>query len=359
MKKYSLYGLWILTFIFIGCQEPNKSVEKSDRQSQTEQKGTPQQHKFAIAIHGGAGMYKSGELSDSLENAYKAKLKEAISTGHKILADGGSAVEAVQATINVMENSPLFNAGKGAVLTNAETAEMDASIMRGKDLNAGSVAGVKHIKNPINLAIDVMNKSQHVMLYGDGAETFAFNHGYDSIPQSYFITDRRLKEVHKMKKKGGYKTTSVFYDSKLKAKKFGTVGCVALDQNGNLAAGTSTGGLTNKKFGRIGDSPIIGAGTYANNKTCAVSCTGWGEYYIRGTVAYDMSALMEYANLSVEEATHKIIHEKQPELGGDGGIIAMDHYGNVSLDFNTTSMFRAQMDDEGNLEIALYGQDKE
>ncbi len=349
MKKIPFYCLCGLFLIFTSCQK-NASTASQEKTTQKE----PVQHKFAIAIHGGAGYIKPENFSDSLKQAYHDKLKEAITTGYTILKKGGNATDAVRATINVMENSPLFNAGKGAVLAHDEKPYLDASIMNGKTLEAGAVAGVSHIKNPINLALAVLEHSRHVMLYGKGAEAFAREQGFEMIPESYFITPRRLKQVQAVKREEANKTT--YYDPYVKDKKFGTVGCVALDKNGNLAAGTSTGGLTNKRYGRIGDSPIIGAGTYANNKTCAVSCTGVGEYYIRGVVAYDVSALMQYAGLSLAEATHKIIHEKQPAIGGSGGIIAVDHYGNISLDFNTPGMFRAQMDDQGNLKIGMFSQ---
>lgn len=346
MKTPARYCLIGLLLISLACRE----------QASTGATKEPEQQEFAIAIHGGAGDIRPDQLPDSLEQAYKDKLEEAIKTGHQLLKNGGTAVEAVQATINVMEDSPLFNAGKGAVLNHQERPELDAAIMEGKTLNAGAIAGVSHIKNPINLAFKVMTRSKHVLLDGAGAENFALEQGLDTVSESYFITPRRRDQVKAIKKEEAQKS-AVYYDPILKTKKMGTVGCVALDKEGNLAAGTSTGGLTNKRFGRIGDSPLIGAGTYANNESCAVSCTGEGEYYIRGVVAYDMAALMKYKGLSVTEATRKIIHHKQPELGGSGGIIAMDHYGNVSQDFNTSGMFRAKMDDQGNLEVALYKQD--
>lgn len=334
-------------FLFISCNPQNPQDKKSSSVPST-------QHEFAIALHGGAGVIKKENMSDSLEQAYKDKLKEAITTGHKVLEKGGTAVEAVQATINVMENSPLFNSGKGAVLNHEEKPELDASIMDGKTLNAGAIAGVSHIKNPIDLAISVMNDSPHVLLAGKGAEQFALTQGFDTVPSTYFITKNRLDQVRRMKENSKNKTASVYYDPYVQDDKFGTVGAVALDKDGNLAAGTSTGGTANKLYGRIGDSPIIGAGTYANNKTVAVSSTGTGEYYIRGVVAYDISALMEYKGMSLAEATHKVIQEKQIELGGDGGVVAMDKYGNVSHEFNTPGMFRAKMDDKGNIEIGIY-----
>lgn len=335
-------SLFILVFLLIGilaCQ--------STKNNFTDKKTNAQ--KFSIAIHGGAGDMKKEWMSDSLQEAYKAKLTEAIQAGHEILAKEGTAIEAVQAAINILEDSPLFNAGKGAVLNHLEKPELDASIMEGKTLNAGAVAGVSKIKNPIDLAIEVMNNSGHVMLAGAGAEQFAVEQGFELVPESYFITENRLRAVRAAKNSSH---SAVLSDETIN--KMGTVGCVALDRHGNLAAGTSTGGINNKRYGRIGDSPIIGAGTYANNKTCAVSSTGAGEYYIRGTVAYDMSALMEYAGLSVQEAAEKVIHEKQPQLGGSGGLIAMDNKGRISMEFNTSGMFRASMDEEGNLEVKIF-----
>lgn len=352
MKTYSLSLFLSICFLFFACNPQQKE------QSQSSTQDVPK-HEFAIALHGGAGVIKKENMSDSLEQAYKEKLKEAITAGHQILEDGGSAIEAVKATINVMENSPLFNSGKGAVLNHEEKPELDASIMDGKTLNAGAIAGVSHIKNPIDLAISVMNDSPHVLLAGAGAEQFAMEQGFDTVPSSYFVTKRRLDQVRRMKANAKGKTASVFYDPYIQDDKYGTVGCVALDKDGNLAAGTSTGGTANKLYGRIGDSPIIGAGTYANNHTVAVSSTGTGEYFIRGVVAYDISALMEYKGMSLAEATHKVIQEKQVELGGDGGVVAMDKNGNVSHEFNTPGMFRAKMDDQGNIEIGIYKEDQQ
>ncbi len=238
-----------------------------------------------------------------------------------------------------MENSPLFNAGKGAVFTNQGTIEHDASIMSGENLNAGASTGTMYVKNPITLAHSIMTNSEHVFLSREGAEEFAKMVNLEIVEQDYFYTDFRFNQLKKQKNSPS---------------KFGTVGCVAMDINGNLAAGTSTGGMTNKKWGRIGDSPIIGAGTYANNKTCAISCTGSGEYFMRSVVAYDISALMEYKGLSLKEAVFKVIHKKLPSIGGDGGLIAIDNKGNIVMDFNTPGMYRASINKDGEKNIAIY-----
>ncbi|HRP61064.1 MAG TPA: isoaspartyl peptidase/L-asparaginase, partial [Vicingus sp.] len=253
--------------------------------------------KFAIAIHGGAGTILKKNMTELQEKEYKQKLDEALNAGYVILEKGGSAIDATEAAIKIMEDSPLFNAGKGAVFTNAETNELDAAIMNGNTLEAGAVAGVTHIKNPISLAKLVMNKSEHVLMIGSGAENFAKQHKMILVDTSYFFDENRFNQLQKLKQTE--KTKLDHSDeqgdiSNFKDSKFGTVGAVALDQHGNIAAATSTGGMTNKKYGRVGDSPIIGAGTYANNNTCAVSCTGHGEFFIRNVVAYDVSALMEY-----------------------------------------------------------------
>jgi beta-aspartyl-peptidase (threonine type) len=255
-----------------------------------------------------------------------------------------------------MEDSPLFNAGKGAVFTHEGSNELDASIMDGATLNAGAVAGVKHIKNPIDLARDVMQKSEHVMLYGAGAEEFAKGMGYKMMDKSYFYTQNRYESLQRVleKEKSKNEKKISFEDSYIKNSKFGTVGCAALDKHGNLASGTSTGGMTNKRWNRIGDAPIIGAGTYANNATCAISSTGWGEYFIRSVVAYDISALMEYKGMTLQEAASEVIQKKVPALGGDGGIVAIDKDGNVAMEFNTAGMYRATMNSEGELIIKIY-----
>ena len=277
---------------------------------------------FSIAIHGGAGTITRKNMTPEKENAYRSKLKETLNVGYSILNKGGTSLDAVEATIRIMENSELFNAGKGAVFTNAGTNELDASIMDGRNLKAGAVARVKTVKNPISAARKVMEETWHVMLSGDGADKFAKEQGLDIVDPNYFYTQRRWDSL-----------------KKIQVEKHGTVGCVALDKHGNLAAGTSTGGLTNKRWGRVGDSPIIGSGTYANNQTCAVSGTGQGEYFIRGNVAYDVSAIMEYKGKSVGEAAQNVIR-KLSDKGGNGGIITMDSKGNISMPFNTAGMYR-------------------
>ena len=277
---------------------------------------------FSIAIHGGAGTITRKNMTPEKENAYRSKLKETLNVGYSILNKGGTSLDAVEATIRIMENSELFNAGKGAVFTNAGTNELDASIMDGRNLKAGAVARVKTVKNPISAARKVMEETWHVMLSGDGADKFAKEQDLDIVDPNYFYTQRRWDSL-----------------KKIQVEKHGTVGCVALDKHGNLAAGTSTGGITNKRWGRVGDSPIIGAGTYANNQTCAVSGTGQGEYFIRGNVAYDVSAIMEYKGKSVGEAAQNVIR-KLSDKGGNGGIITMDSKGNISMPFNTAGMYR-------------------
>ena len=291
---------------------------------------------FSIAIHGGAGTITRKNMTPGKENAYRSKLKETLNVGYSILNKGGTSLDAVEATIRIMENSELFNAGKGAVFTNAGTNELDASIMDGRNLKAGAVARVKTVKNPISAARKVMEETWHVMLSGDGADKFAKEQGLDIVDPSYFYTQRRWDSL-----------------KKIQVEKHGTVGCVALDKHGNLAAGTSTGGLTNKRWGRVGDSPIIGAGTYANNQTCAVSGTGQGEYFIRGNVAYDVSAIMEYKGKSVGEAAQNVIR-KLSDMGGNGGIITMDSKGDISMPFNTAGMYRGFRKAGQAAEIFIY-----
>ena len=334
--------LLLISLILIACHDSPKLSKEKD---------LPKTPKFGIVIHGGAGVIKKENMTDSLQKAYEEKLQEAIDVGHKILSEGGTAIEAVQRTINIMENSPLFNSGKGAVLNAEGIAELDASIMDGKTKNAGAISGVQHIKNPINLAFKVMEESSHVMLSAQGAEEFAKLHQLEFVDNSYFMTERRKRALEASKAREKGVSSNEFF---LSNEKYGTVGCAALDQNGNLAAGTSTGGMTNKKYGRIGDSPIIGAGTYANNKTCAISATGHGEYFIRNVVAYDISAMMEYQGISLEQAAKRVIQKKLTDLGGTGGIVGIDKKGNVVMEFNTPGMFRATKNVKGETEIKMY-----
>ncbi len=321
LKKILFITLWSVLNISVGAQE-----------------------NYAIVIHGGAGVMSKSRMTDEKQQQYITVLNAALQLGEKLLKKGADATDVVVNVINVMENSPLFNAGKGAVFTSEGKNELDASIMEGKTLNAGAVAGVHDIKNPINAAREVMIHSEHVMLSGKGASEFAKKQGLEMVSNKYFYTKSRhesLKQLQKREREREQKDN------------MGTVGCAVLDSHGNLCAGTSTGGMTNKKYGRIGDSPIIGAGTYANNTTCAVSCTGHGEYYIRLGFARDISALMEYKNLGVEEACREEIR-KLSELQGTGGVIAVDAKGNIAMEFNTSGMFRGYIKSNGEKEIAIF-----
>ncbi len=303
-----------------------------------------QDNKFGIVIHGGAGKIVKGSMSPEREAEYTAKLNEVLATGYKILSEGGSSLDAVQSVIKLMEDSPLFNAGKGAVLTEKGVAELDASIMDGKTLAAGAVAGIKHVKSPITLARLVMEKSPHVMMIGGGAEEFAKQNDLEMVENEYFITKERWESYQKALKRE---------EEKKKIEKHGTVGAVALDKSGNIAAGTSTGGMMMKKFGRVGDAPIIGAGTYANNNTCGVSATGHGEYFIRIGVAKDISSLMEYKGMKLEDASEAVI-KKVGNLGGTGGVIALDKNGNVAMPFNTEGMYRGYYMSGGKPVVLMY-----
>ena len=341
MKRSLLFFLVLLAFIGLACQQ-----EKSVSDSVSEKSENSAEEIVAIVIHGGAGVMSRDRMSEEKQKEYIAKLDEAISKGHSILRDGGTAMEAVQRTINILEDSPLFNAGKGAVFNHEGYNELDASIMDGQTLNAGAVAGITNVKNPINLAYEVMANSDHVLLSGSGAQEFAKTRNIEMVDTSYFATPSRLEAL----KRAQNKTALLNWEDK----KFGTVGCVALDKDGNIVAGTSTGGMTNKRWNRIGDSPIIGAGTYANNATCGVSSTGWGEYFIRLAVAHDISAQMLYKNTSLQEAAEDVILKKLPEIGGDGGIVALDKDGNISMVFNTPGMFRASIDKNGEKTIKIF-----
>ena len=305
---------------------------------------------FSIAIHGGAGTLVKGMMTPELESQYKQALKIALDNGYLVLEKGGTAIDAVEEAVKLLEDSHLFNAGKGSVFTATEEHEMDASIMDGKTLNAGAVSLITGIKNPVSLARDVMEKSEHVFLAGAGAMQFAKQLKYKVEDASYFYDEFRHKQWLEIKDTHSFQLDH----AKKKDSKFGTVGAVACDQNGNIAAATSTGGMTNKKWGRVGDSPMIGAGNYANNKTCAISCTGSGEFFIRGVVAYDVACLMEHKGLSVEEASNEVIHKRILEINGDGGLIAVDAKGNIAMPFNTDGMYRACKSSTGKEDLSIY-----
>ena len=315
MKKY----LCLLTIILFSCNNHDEN-------------------KIAIVIHGGAGIILKENISKSKEDSIINKLDEAISKGWGLLKKGQSSEMAVIETIKILEDSPLFNAGKGSVFNSEGKVENDASIMRGNDLNAGASSGTSNVKNPITLAANIMNHSEHLFLSGKGAENFAKNRNLEIVNNEYFHTKFRYNQL--LNKKG--------------EDKYGTVGCVAIDVNGNIVAGTSTGGMTNKRWGRIGDSPIIGAGTYANNNTCGISSTGSGEYFIRTVAAYQVSSLLENHNYDLKKAMNKVIHEKIGAIGGDGGMIGIDKNSDISMEFNTPGMYRAFVNKYGEKEICLY-----
>lgn len=325
-KTIILPSLLIFILILFSCKVDRKANHNPEKQT------------WAIVIHGGAGGISRENITTEMDKEYRASLLIALNTGKKILAEGGTALDAVEQTIRIMEDNPLFNAGKGAVFTHDGKNELDAAIMDGSSLSAGAVAGVTDIKNPITAARYVMTKSEHVLLTGAGASQFAKEQGLEIVPPSYFYTDRRFNELQEI----------------LKKEKNGTVGCCALDKNGNLAAGTSTGGMANKRYNRVGDSPIIGAGTYANNRTCAVSGTGHGEYFIRWTVAHDISALMEYKGLTLREASELVVNDKLLKAGGSGGVICVDKSGNISMPFNSKGMFRGFATADGKEGIFIY-----
>ncbi|MEO9965576.1 MAG: isoaspartyl peptidase/L-asparaginase [Reichenbachiella sp.] len=326
MKKCKIFFLAITFFTLCSLQLHAQNIKSVEGPS--------------LVIHGGAGTILKENLTPELEQAYHSKLKQALETGYEILEKGGSSEEAVIAAILVMEDSPLFNAGKGAVFTNEGTNEMDASIMNGGDGSAGAVAGIKTVKNPILAAQAVKNNSEHVMLSGEGAELFARDRGLELVDPSYFYTERRKEQLEKLKK--AEQSNEEGRIQRWKDWKYGTVGAVALDKQGNICAATSTGGMTNKKYGRIGDAPVIGAGTFAN-RICGVSATGHGEYFIRSVVAYDIAARMEYQNKSLAEASYGVVMKKLKLLGGGGGVIALDSKGNISMIFNTSGMYRGYM----------------
>ncbi|RPH32292.1 MAG: isoaspartyl peptidase/L-asparaginase [Bacteroidales bacterium] len=298
---------------------------------------------WAIALHGGAGNILPEDYTQEQQDAYTHELGCALEIGKKILSDGGTSLDAVEHVVRYLEDCPLFNAGKGAVFTHDGKNELDAAIMDGNGLRAGAVAGVRDIKNPISTARLVMDKSEHVFMVGKGASLFAKSQGAEIVDSTYFYTEKSWKSLQRALDK-----------ESVKDKKMGTVGCVALDKSGNLAAATSTGGMTNKRYGRVGDVPIIGSGTYANNNTCAVSATGHGEFFIRYTVSHDISALIEYKGLSLVDAAHQVVNVKLEKAGGKGGIIAVDKHGNMALTMNTPGMFRAFASSKGEQKIAIF-----
>ncbi len=351
-------GLLIAAFVVF----PIGSFAQKAPKPEIKQLQSPQNPRIGFIIHGGAGVIRKGSLSPEREKAYRDKLTEVVTAGYKALQDGKSSLDAVEIAIRMMEDDPLFNAGKGAVFTADGKNELDASIMNGKDLSAGAVAGLHHVKNPITLARAVMEKSPHVMMVGDGAEKFAKEQGIELVDEKYFFTQSRWdalqrvkKEEEAKKKKDAPKPSYAEVPaSREPQNRFGTVGAVALDKYGNIAAGTSTGGMTNKMYGRVGDTPIIGAGTYANNATCGVSGTGWGEYFIRLGVARDISSLMEYRAMPIQAAADLVIHTKLQNAGGDGGVIAMDKFGNMAISFNSEGMYRAYIDKDGKPVVEIY-----
>jgi len=301
---------------------------------------------ISIAIHGGAGVITRSSLSAEDEAAYRTDLARALDAGYEVLQAGGDSLDAVTAAVRILEDSPLFNAGRGAVFNHEGINELDASIMDGRTLKAGAVAGVRHVRNPVDLARRVMERSPHVLLSGAGAEEFALEQGVELVPRKYFFTERRWQQLERARAGDKLGSAALGY--------FGTVGAVARDSRGNLAAATSTGGMTNKRWGRVGDSPIIGAGNYADNGSCAVSATGSGEFFIRSVLAHEISALIKYRGLAVEEAARQAVRERLQGIGGDGGVIVVDREGNVAMQFNTEGMFRGARDSRGRREIAIY-----
>jgi beta-aspartyl-peptidase (threonine type) len=356
MKKQIYLFFFLLTWSFAGIAQGSQA------------------DKITLVIHGGAGTITRKNMTPEMEKAYTATLQKALETGYAVLKKGGTSLDAIEATIHIMEESPLFNAGKGAVFTHEGKNELDASIMEGKTLAAGAVAGVTTIKSPITAARAVMEQSEHVMLTGKGAEEFAKERGLEIVDPSYFYTEKRWEGLqralerekseldHTEGTKPVRKSSQVVVPTEkpvedlifLEGKKFGTVGCVALDSYGNLAAGTSTGGMTNKRWNRIGDAPIIGAGTYANNETCAISATGHGEYFIRAVVGHDISALMAYKGMTLQAAADEVVMKKLVKMGGEGGLVAVDKDGNVAMPFNSEGMYRGYIKADGKAVIGIY-----
>lgn len=311
---------------------------------------------FTIVIHGGAGTILKEDMTPELEQAYSEGLQQALDISYAVLEEGGTAVNAVKAALVLLEDNILFNAGRGSVFTKKGVQEMDAAIMDGSDLSAGAVAGVRNVRNPIELATEVMRNSNHVFLSGKGANDFAIKQGVKLEPDEYFFSQFRYDQWKAIRDSDTYSLDHTHHhlEELMRDRKFGTVGAVARDQHGNLAGATSTGGMTNKKYGRIGDSPMIGAGTYANNKTCAISCTGHGEMFIRSVAAYDVSCLMEYKGLSLQEAMDIVVNEKLVKMNGEGGMIGVDASGNAAMVLNSAGMYRAVKNNKGRNEVAIY-----
>ncbi len=309
-----------------------------------------------MVIHGGAGTILKEDMTPTLEEAYNNGLTKALNAGYAVLEEGGSAVNAVKAAIIYLEDDLLFNAGRGSVFTKKGVQEMDAAIMDGSNLMAGAVSGVRNVRNPIELATEVMRNSNHVFLSGKGANDFAIKQGIKLEPDEYFFSQFRYDQWKQIRDSDNYSLdhTHLQLEELMKEKKFGTVGAVACDVNGNIAAATSTGGMTNKKYGRIGDSPVIGSGTYANNKTCAISCTGHGEIFLRTVAAYDVSCLMEYKGMTLRQAMDVVVMEKLKSLDGEGGMIGVDNEGNVAMIFNSAGMYRGAKNNDGLCEVAIY-----
>ncbi len=335
------------------AEEPARPLAAA-AEKQSENQPDMETKKFGLVIHGGAGTIERSNMTPEKEREYRAGLERALAAGYEILKRGGSSLDAVEAAVRVLEDDPRFNAGRGSVFTSAGTNEMDAAIMDGRTLAAGAVAVLKHVKNPISLARLVMEKSGHVMIDGEGAEAFAKENGIELVDQKYFFTQERWDALQKIKaaekkRAGGAGKAFTITDQD----RHGTVGAVARDKSGNLAAATSTGGTTNKRPGRVGDSPVIGAGTYANNATCAVSATGDGEYFIRASVGHDLSALMEYKGMSLKDAAQAVL-DKVARLGGAGGLVAIDGDGNATLPFNTAGMYRGHVGPDGKLVVEIY-----
>ncbi|HMQ02828.1 MAG TPA: isoaspartyl peptidase/L-asparaginase [Pyrinomonadaceae bacterium] len=354
-----VFSFWLMIVMLFATALPG--VGQKPAMAEIKQLQGPQNPRLGLVIHGGAGVISRGSLTPEREKEFRSKLEEAVLAGYRALQAGRSSLDAVEIAIRILEDSPLFNAGKGAVFTNDGKNELDASIMDGKNLAAGAVAGLKRVKNPITLARAVMEKSEHVMMIGDGAEKFATEQKIELVDTKYFWTQHRWDALQKIlkeeKEKADQSPKSKVQGqrlSELSENKFGTVGAVALDKDGNLAAGTSTGGMTNKRYGRVGDAPIIGAGTYANNSSCAVSGTGWGEYFIRLGIARDVCSLMEYQGQTIQGAADIVIKQKLQRSGGDGGVIALDQFGNIGVSFNSEGMYRAYINKEGKAVVDIY-----